>query len=124
MGTYTSISIREPSAPASAPAGSRVYVELRIQNLASYGFYVYALGILGTTNRFIDWQKAWIGAGQAKAFFGSFIMPSVNSVINAYSYYVDAQGQAWSDDSASKVITVEAVAEAEFRNLVCSYRRA
>ena len=124
MGTYTSISIREPSAPASAPAGSVVSVELRIQNIFSYGFYVYAVGVLGTSDRFIDWQKAWLGAGQAKAFFGSFTMPGIDSIINAYSYYEDAQGQVRFDDSASKVITVEALAKAEFRNLTCTYGRA
>ena len=106
-GTYTDIvSI---TAPGSALAGSRVSVEVRVKNLHSAAVHIYCIAVLDSAQRFIDWQEAWVNPGVTKTFAGSFTMPSSNVTINAYTYYQAADGYVYSDDQASKSVSLEQV---------------
>lgn len=100
---YSVVSLEVPS---SAIAGSKVSAMIRITNRHTAPIQFAAIGIVGTTLRFIDWQKAWISANTSYNFYGSFTMPSSSVTVNAYSYYFDEDGQWRSDASTKKYIAV------------------
>lgn len=112
MGIYTDIT--EIVAPSSAEAGERVSVTIKIRNKYSAVVHVSAIGVLDSVDRFIDWLDYWIPAGATHSFSGSFIMPSKDMTINAYSYYEVADGW-YSDDAKSKDIRLAEVPVSEFR---------
>jgi len=111
-------------APSSAAWNESVQVELKVKNTWSSGFYVYAVGILDTSPRFIDWERAWIGAGETRSFYGQFQMPAYDAAINAYTYYEASDGLLYGDAEKSKGISIKTLGPAEFRSLTCSYSRA
>lgn len=106
-GTYTEIT--NIVAPASAPSGSTVNVEVKIKNIWTNTVHIYCVAVADTTVRFIDWLDAWVGPGQTKSFFGAFIMGGGDVTINARSFYEAANGALYSDDSKSKVVKVAAL---------------
>lgn len=103
MGAYTSIV--EIQAPSCAAAGSMVNVVVKIRNLYSADIHIYCIGVLDSQGRFIDWQDAWVGAGQTQSFSGSFTMPGQDVTLNIYSYYESAVG-AERDESRSTTVAV------------------
>ena len=80
MGTYTDIV--EIVAPDEAVAGTTVSVQVRIKNLHSASIHIYAVAVLDSRDRFIDWLDSWVGPGQTKSFYGSFTMKSPGSVVS------------------------------------------
>lgn len=105
-GTYTSIT--EIVAPSSAVVGQTVDVTVKIKNIYSDWVHIYCIAVLDSENRFIDWLDAWVAPGNTQSFYGSFVMPSKNVTINAYSYFEGADGGLYSDDSKSKNVTLAA----------------
>ena len=106
-GTYTEIV--DIVAPSSAKPGETVSVTVKIKNIWTASVHVYAIGVLDSTERFIDWLDYWIPAGSTHSFSGSFIMPNKSVTINAYSYYEDVDGYLRSDDSKSKNVALSEV---------------
>ena len=105
-GTYSTVTL---TAPSSAKAGSKVSVVIHIKNRHTATMHFAAIGMVNNTERFIDWVKAWIGAGQTQSFFGSFTMPDKAVTVNAYSRYEDQYSRWVEDASTSKKVMVEAV---------------
>lgn len=103
-GRYTDII--EIVAPSKAVAGSTVSVEVKIKNIWSTGVHIYCIGVLDSEARFIDWLDAWVSPGATESYYGSFIMPSRNVTIHAYSYYEAADGFLYSDDEDEKGISL------------------
>ena len=103
-GTYTEIV--EIVAPSRALAGEVVPVTIRIKNLYSSGVHLYAVGVLDSETRFIDWLDAWVSPGATELFYGSFTMPNWDVTIHAYSYYEAADGYLYFDDSQEKSISL------------------
>ncbi|GAI87717.1 unnamed protein product, partial [marine sediment metagenome] len=99
-GTYTEIVAID--APSSAVEGSRVDVTIRIRNKYSASVHVSAIGVYDSEERFIDWLDYWISPGATHSFSGSFIMPSRDITIHAYSYFEAADGYWYFDDEAEK----------------------
>lgn len=95
--------------PSSAGAGETVPVTITIRNTYSAAVHVAAIGVWDSEKRFIDWLKYRIPAGQTHSFSGSFIMPSRDITVHAYSYYEDFEGYWRSDDEAEKKVSLKAV---------------
>lgn len=108
-GTYTDIV--DIVAPSSAIAGETVPVTIRIRNKYSASVHVTAIGIYNTVERFIDWLKYWIPAGQTHSFSGSFVMPARNVTIHAYSLYEAEDGSFYLDDEDEKDVSLAAPPE-------------
>lgn len=119
-GTYTDIV--GIVAPGSAVAGERVSVEVRVKNLHSAAVHIYCVAVLDSEQRFIDWQEAWVNPGAVQSYRGSFTMPGRRVTINAYTYYEAADGYLYSDDQASKSVSLEQLA-VEFSSFgIANYR--
>ncbi len=108
-GTYTDIV--DIVAPSSAVAGETVPVTIKIKNIWTSSFRIYAVGVLDSYDRFIDWLDYWVPAGSTHSFSGSFIMPDEAVTIHAYSYYEDEDGYMRLDDEASKNVSLAEVFE-------------
>ncbi|MBA7511385.1 hypothetical protein ES705_03378 [subsurface metagenome] len=109
MGVYTDIV--QIVAPSSAIAGETVPVTIKIKNIWTGSVHVYAIGVLDSEDRFIDWLDYWISAGATHSFSGSFTMPNRDVTIHAYSYYEAEDGYLYSDDEAAKDIALAAPPE-------------
>jgi len=94
------------TAPDSVSSGGTVNVEVLIRNNHTDSVHVYCVGVLGTSQRFIDYQDAWLMSNEAKVFSGSFGMPGENVKINIYTYYEGNDGELYPDTSASKIVSV------------------
>lgn len=108
-GTYTEVT--EIVAPNSATAGETVPVTIKIKNLWTGSVHVYAIGVLDSEDRFIDWLDDWISAGATHSFSGSFTMPNRDVTIHAYSYYEAEDGYVYFDDEAAKDVSLAAPPE-------------
>ena len=98
--------IIEITAPDSVSPGGTVNVEVLVRNKYTDNVHIYCVGLLGTSQRFIDYQEAWLMSYEAKVFSGSFVMPSGDDTINIFVYYEGDDGGLHSDTSASKSISV------------------
>lgn len=108
-GTYTDIV--EIVAPDEAVAGSVVSAQVRIKNRHSASIHIYAVAVLDSEDRFIDWLDSWVSPGQTKTFYGSFTMPSQDVTIHAYSYYEASDGYLYWDDAREKEVSVSEAVE-------------
>jgi hypothetical protein len=121
-GTYTEIIAI--IAPSSAYAGNTVNVEVQIKNIYSGWVHIYCIGVLDTTNRFIDWLDVWVAPGSTQSFYGSFVMPNMGVTVNAYSYYEAVDGYLYFDDSKSQSISLATVGPPQFSSfLITDYSR-
>lgn len=109
-GYYTEIT--DIVAPSSAAAGETVPVTIKIKNIWTGSFRVYAVGVLDTYDRFIDWLDAWVSPGITHSFSGSFVMPANDVTIHAFSYYKDVEGIWHKDDEDEKDVSL--TVEVEF----------
>ncbi len=104
-GAYTLIvSI---NAPSNSSPGSQIFMSVTIKNT-----FVAAINIacvaLANGQRFMDTSGTnnWIQPGQQKDFTGQYVtMPSGNLVIDAYSYFLDTNGNWDADDHMKITIT-------------------
>ena len=92
-------------APDSAVAGSRVSVDITIENISDSRLHVAAIGVIDSEERFIDWLEDWLIPLEVRYFSGSFIMPDRDIIVHAYSYY-ESGGFWYSDDEAAKNINL------------------
>ncbi|GAI60739.1 unnamed protein product [marine sediment metagenome] len=99
-GAYTDIV--DIAAPSSAVAGETVPVTIKIKNIWTSSFRIYAVGVLDSYDRFIDWLDYGVPAGSTHSFSGSFIMPDMDVTIHAYSFYEDEDGYMHLDDEACR----------------------
>jgi len=104
--TYSEVSI---VAPDSAAIGSKVDVTIKIKNVQAFPIYAYAIGVLDSEERFIDWLGYLIPAGVTHSFSGSFTMWNRDVTIHAYSYIEDEYGVAHSDNEAAKDVKLGVV---------------
>lgn len=93
VGTYAEIT--EIVAPSSASAGETVPVTIKIRNNGTFSYAIATNGLLETREwlkRFMGWQEDICEAGKIRSFSGSFIMPDLDVIIHAYSYYATETG--------------------------------
>lgn len=105
MGKYTDII--DIVAPASAAAGSKVDVTVKVKNIDTVYDHLVACVAEYDSTRFID-LAVIIKSLQTHSFTGSFTMPNKSAIIYAYSYY--PVGAEWIfDDSAQKSVSLAIV---------------
>jgi len=105
-GKYTEIT--SILAPASAEAGSRVDVTVKVKNIDSLFDHLVACVAIFDSTRFID-QAVIIKSLKTHSFTGSFTMPSKNVTIYAYSYYPVGADWILDDQKTKKVSLSELV---------------
>lgn len=105
-GYYTDIITVE--APSSAGTGETVPVTIKVKNKWTTSIHVWAFGIYDSAVRFIE-KKELIPAGSTRSFSGSFVMPSRDVTIHAYSWYKDVDGFWHYDDEEEKKVSLKAV---------------
>ncbi|GAH80297.1 unnamed protein product, partial [marine sediment metagenome] len=69
----------------------------------------YAVGVLDSEERFINWLDYVIPAGATHSFQGSFIMWDRDVTIHAYSYIEDEDGFVHLDNEAAKDVKLGVV---------------
>jgi len=129
MATYADII--SVTAPSEAPVGGNVAVSVVVKNLYSATIGIMVGGALedGET----PWPKinfpvnsANVAGGATHYFAGRFTMPNYPPgkviKIHAYSYYYSTDGWHFDDEEITSV-KIEAIEEAKFANLVCSYSK-
>ena len=106
-GSY--INIASVTAPSSANPGETVNVSVVVKNTYSSSITIAIVGVIGDTDRFIDWIYLTLQSGKSSTVSGSFVMPSSDTVINIYPYYYATDGEYHADWDAttSKNISVE-----------------
>ncbi|GAI04014.1 unnamed protein product, partial [marine sediment metagenome] len=121
-GTYTNIV--DIVAPSSARAGETVSVTIRIKNIWTGYVHVAAIGLWDSEERFIDWLREWISAGDTYSFSGSFVMPDRDVTIHAYSYFEAADDYWYFDDEAEKAVSLAEVFEGAISRKELEYDEA
>jgi len=123
-GTYTEVT--DIFGPSKVIPGSRVDITARIKNLYSSTIGILVGGALeyGVSPRpgvTFPSDQANVSGGASHDFAGYFTMPSKTVRLHVYSYYYGSDGTWHFDDE--RVVTIEILTGAEFRNLNVSYSR-
>jgi len=105
-------------APASAPAGETVIVDVSVKNISGSDKYLAVTAVYDSTDIPFQFDYLLVSPGQTVIFRGWFTMPSKNVRVTAWSWYWD--GSKWvHDDTMTRDITV-AVLEPEFSGFTIS----
>ena len=111
------------TAPASAPAGSTVIVDVHVKNL---GYAPGGYNYIAVTGAFDSSSPAWqfdylqLAPQETAVFRGWFTMPSQNVKLTVWSFYWD--GTQWvHDDTASVDIALTGLAPAFSDFLITDY---
>ncbi len=99
-------------APASAPVGEQVIVDVSVKNNSTDDFYLGISGVFDSTSIVFQFDYLLVSAGQTVVFRGTFTMPSNNIRVTIWSWYWDT-AIGWVLDVTDYVdITLAALAQA------------
>lgn len=94
IGDYTEII--GMSAPSEAEAGEEVEISVTVRNLADYPIYISVSGKYDNNIYYLYPESINIAAGGSHTFTGSFLMPSKDVRVYAWSFYWT--GEDWYQD--------------------------
>jgi hypothetical protein len=95
-------------APASAPAGETVIVDVSVKNISGSDKYLAVTAVYDSTNIPFQFDYLLVSPQQTVIFRGWFAMPSKSVRVTAWSWYWD--GSTWVyDDTAYVDIALGAV---------------
>jgi len=107
-------SIVSISAPAQAAAGQVVDIEVRVQNIGDFGFYIAVTAQQDGVDIPMSPDYAGVDPGATQSFSGSFTMPNHGVTLSAWSFFWD--GTAWiQDDYATRDIALIEVGPPQFQ---------
>ncbi len=85
-------------APASAPAGETVIVDVSVKNISGSDKYLAVTAVYDSTDIPFQFDYLLVSPGQTVIFRGWFTMPSKKVRVTAWSWYWD--GSKWVYDDA------------------------
>jgi len=108
---YSQISL---VAPGSAPAGSTVTLEVKVENIASPEHTIYAIPVMRIDGIVLEGSYEAIAPGQIRSWYFQFTMPSNSVTVKAESW-CESAFVAWHlDATAQKTVALgEAVPPTE-----------
>jgi len=110
-GIFTAITAIR--APAQAPAGQQVTIELDIVNITDSGLYLAATAQDSGVSFSVSPGFAWVDSWAKYTFLVTFTMPNKNLRVNIYSWWWD--GSNWNADDYGYVDIALAAISPEFR---------
>jgi len=96
-------------APASAPEGEQVIVDVSVKNISGADKYIAVTGRYDSTGIPFQFDYLLVSPGQTVVFRGNFTMPSKKVRVTAEGYYWDGSNWVF-DDTAYVDIALGAVA--------------
>ncbi len=100
-------------APASAPAGETVIVDVSVKNISGSDKYLAVTAVYDSTDIPFQFDYLLVSPGQTVIFRGWFTMPSKKVRVTAWSWYWD--GSKWVYDDAIYIDIDLYVLKSEFQ---------
>ncbi len=99
-------------APASAPAGETVIVDVSVKNISGSDKYLAVTAVYDSNGIPFQFDYLLVSPGQTVVFRGNFIMPNKKVRVTAWSWWWD--GSQWVYDDTAYVDIALSVLTPEF----------